>query len=85
MVPEKRNNNFTWAIFLSLFIHIVLWLMKNGDVDRMGLDQIEQAVIHIVKTEFQKVLIALLFILDGVILVSLCSKYLGRIKHTLPM
>lgn len=61
MVPEKRNNNFSWAVFLSFFIHIVLWLMKNGDVDQMDLDQIEQAVIHIVKTEFQEVLIALHF------------------------
>lgn len=61
MVPEKCNNNFSWAVFLSFFIHIVLWLMKNGDVDQMDLDQIEQAVIHIVKTEFQEVLIALHF------------------------
>lgn len=73
MVPEKCNNNFTWAIVLSLFSHIVLWLMKNGDLDRIGLDQIEEAVIHIVKTEFQEVLIALLFILDGVILVSVAN------------
>lgn len=47
--------------------------MKNGDVDQMDLDQIEQAVIHIVKTEFQEVLIALLFILDGVILVYVAN------------
>lgn len=83
MVPEKCNNNFMWAIVLSVFIHIVLWLMKNGDVDWMGPDQIEQAVIRIVKRiSGSSHSISLHF---GWGHFSLCSKYLGKIKHILPM
>lgn len=47
--------------------------MKKGGINWMDLDEIGQAVIHIVKTELQEVLIALLSILDGIVLVSVTN------------